>query len=266
MSEISNPFFLATSQRSGGHFLMSLLDSTKKVGYVTEYLYQLYEGWEGDSPPSDAEILSYFDRFKKKALEFYPQFNPMEFWGSKVDIRELHLVERWTELTSVDLQSVKWIWLRRKNKLRQAISVIKADKTTIWHLDKDDPQGKQDLARAEMEVKFDDLCVSSIRFFVADWAWLNFFRIHDLKPHILYYEDFVDESTWELTVAGIFDFLGVPYEPPLGVSSHRLKQGTGKAPENYNLLVEKVESYGIPLKYADIDIDRYYELDLETFE
>ena len=78
-----NPFFLATSQRSGGHFLMSLLESTKKVGYATEYLYQLYEGWEGDSVPSDAEVLWYFDRFRKKALEFYPQFNPMEFLGVK---------------------------------------------------------------------------------------------------------------------------------------------------------------------------------------
>ncbi len=261
MNEMTNPFFIATCQRSGGFFLMSLLNSTKKVGYVHEYLYHLNEGWEEDSP-TDKDILSAFEQFHESTSEIA---SPTGHWGTKVDIREFWAVERWLDLNQTDPQSVKWIWLRRRNKIRQAISLIKAQETKIWHLDKDDPKDKQDLARAEREVNFEKLCVSTIRFFLGDCAWSNFFQLYGVEPHILYYEDFVDESMWEPTVADIFDFIEVPYELPLKVSTHRLKQGGGNAPESYKHMVREMEMYGIPLKYLDLDLDKYYELDLETF-
>ncbi len=256
-----NPFFIATCQRSGGFFLMSLLNSTEKVGYVHECLYYLNEGWEGD-PPNDQAVLSAFEEFQKGSTALQ---SPTGHWGSKVDIRELWAAERWLDLKQVEPKSIKWIWLRRKNKIRQAISIIKAEETEIWHLDKTDPQEKQDIARSEIEVDFQDLCLKSVRFFVADCAWSNFFCLHGIEPYTLYYEDFVDESTWESTVEGIFDFIGVPYESPLSVSTHRLKQGVGKTPASYKHVVGNLASYGIPLEYTDLDIDRCYELDLETF-
>lgn len=255
-----NPFFIATCQRSGGFFLMSLLNSTKKVGYVHEYLYHLNEGWEGD-PPKDKDILSAFEQFREGVSEIP---SPTGYWGTKVDIRELWAVERWLDLNQTEPKSAKWIWLRRRNKIRQAISIIKAQETEIWHLDKADPESKQELARAEREVNFEKLCMSTIRFFLGDCAWSNFFRLHDIEPHTLYYEDFVDELTWESTVKGIFDFLELPYELPLNVSTHRLKQGVAKAPESYKHIVREMEMYGIPLKYLDLDLDKCYELDLET--
>ena len=260
MNEMTNPFFIATCQRSGGFFLMSLLNSTKKVGYVHEYLHQLDEGWEGI--PTDKDILSHFEEIYERMIDI---LGPTGHWSTKVDIREFWVVERWLDLKQLEPQSVKWIWLRRRNKIRQAISLIKAQETKIWHLDKDDPKDKQDLARADRDVDFKKLCVSTIRFFLGDCAWSNFFQLHGVEPHTLYYEDFVDESTWESTVAGIFDFIQLPYELPLNVSTHRLKQGVGDVPQGYKDIVKEMERYGIPLKYLDLDLDKYYELDLETF-
>ena len=257
-----NPFFIATTQRSGGFFLMSLLNSTEKVGYVHEYLYYLHEGWEGDSP-TDAEILTHFDRFKETALDGCEGLTG--HWGTKVDIRELQIVERWLKLSDMAPQSIKWIWLRRRNKLRQAISLIKAQKSQIWHLDNDDPREKQDKARAEMAVDFHELCVKAIQFYVGDDAWNNFFRINNITPCTLYYEDFVDESTWKLTIENIFDYIGVPYDTSLNVSTHRLKQGVGKAPESYISIVNELMKYDLPIEYAGIDTEGCYELDLETF-
>lgn len=258
-----NPFFIATTQRSGGFFLMSLLNSTNRVGYVHEHLYRLHEGWESESLPSDEDILFWFDDFRKSSLGRSPESNAMEFWGSKVDIRELYLAERWLDLKQIEPKSMKWIWLRRRNKVRQAISLVKANHTEIWHLDRGDPQDKKDLARAEIEVDFQDLCLKTIHFFTADILWSNFFQLHGSEPHILFYEDFIDESTWQSTVEGIFDYLEVPYEPPLKVSTHRLKQGTGEVPESYTRIVRSMLDYNLPLKY--LDLEGCYELDLETF-
>lgn len=241
---------------------MSLLNSTGQVGYVHEYLYYLHEGWEGDSP-TDAEVLTHFGRFKETALDGCE--DSTGHWGTKVDIRELWAVERWLDLNQTEPKSVKWIWLRRRNKIRQAISILKAQETEIWHLDKDDPQEKQNLARAEIEVDFQDLCLKTIRFYVADGAWSNFFQLHGVEPYILYYENFVDKLTWQSTVEGIFDYLEVPYESPLKVSTHRLRQGVGKVPTSYKRIIEDLALYGIPLQCTDLNIDGCYELDLETF-
>lgn len=261
MNEMTNPFFMATCQRSGGFFLMSLLNSTKKVGYVHEYLYYLNEGWEGDKP-TDKDILSAFEQFREGVSEIP---SPSGYWGTKVDIRELWAVERWLDLNQTEPRSVKWIWLRRRNKIRQAISIIKAQETEIWHLDKDDPKDKQNLARAEIEVDLQDLCLKTVRFYTADLLWSNYFKSHGIKPHILYYEDFIDELTWESTVEGIFSYLEVPYESPLEVSTHRLKQGKGEVPESYKRIIEDMQHYNLPLDYLDVDVESCYELDLETF-
>ena len=261
MNEMTNPFFIATCQRSGGFFLMSLLNSTAKVGYVHEYLYYLNEGWEGDSP-EDAEVLAQFKHFRQTAFDKFP--NPTGHWGTKVDIRELPVAERWLELMEADPQSIKWIWLRRKNKIRQALSHIKANRTGIWHLGAEDSPKKKESARAEIEVDFNTLSSNTLRCFVGDSAWEGFFRHHSIEPYTLYYEDFVDESTWDATVQGVFDFLDVPYEPPLQVSTHRLKQSTGTVPVAYRNLIASLGH--ILLEYTDLDTEFRYELDLETFE
>ena len=254
-----NPFFIATTQRSGGFFLMSLLNSTRKVGYVHEYLYQFNGGWKGEVTPTDEDIQSGFREFYKMASGN----SDSKFWGSKVDVRELWVAERWLHLNNINPKSIKWIWLSRKNKFRQSLSYNKAITTGIWHLCKTDPEDKVDLARAEIEVDRMGLCEKALRFYVANDAWSQFFQIHDIRPHVLYYEDFIDELTWETIVADIFDYIGVNYELPLEISTTRLKQGISDPPESYLNIIERMAAHGIPLKYTNLITDKYHELDLE---
>ena len=261
MNEMTNPFFIATCQRSGGFFLMSLLNSTEKVGYLHEYLYYLYEGWEGASP-DDAEVLSQFEHFRSTALNKFP--NPTGHWGTKVDIRELRIAERWLELVEVDPESIKWIWLRRSNKIRQALSHIKANTTGIWHLGAEDSLERQEVARAEIEVDIEELYTHTLRCFVADSAWEGFFKRHSIEPYTLYYEDFIEESAWNATIQGVFNFLSVPYELAMPVSTHRLRQSTGKVPKSYKNLIDSLGH--ILLEYTNLDTEFRYELDLETFK
>ena len=262
---MKNPFFIATTQRAGGFFLMSLLNSTEQVGYLHEYLFHLHEGWEREVPPTDQEVIEHFEQFYEEAKggSLYNE-NYTGHWGSKVDIRELRVAEQWMRATDVDPCSIKWIWLRRKNKLRQALSHLKAIETGIWHLDKTDPQEKKDKARAEIDMPIEELKRSAILLWAGDEAWFHYFRENNITPHILFYEDFANESTWKSMVQDIFDHINLECGD-FSVSTHRLKQSKGGVPYSYNEVVEDLVMYNIPIELIEIDKGVVYELDLETF-
>ena len=135
-----DPFFICTSARSGCHFFMSLLMSTQKVEGLGEYLgrYQLDEYRDC----SDEDVLSYFKWISRNAVAGE--------WGTKVDIRELFFVKRYLSLKQIPLDSIRWIWLRRKDKIKQAISHITAAWTDIWHIFEDDSGDRKNKARSEV--------------------------------------------------------------------------------------------------------------------
>ena len=227
------PFVLATSARAGGNFLMDLLTSTGVVGEVKE---RLQEYKLRDSEVSDAEVADIFHTA-------YQLSGGKDSWGMKVDMRDLFVLEGYLRLRRADPKAIKWIWLKRIDKAKQTLSYLKAIKTERFHLYADSPS--EDFEQDRTPVNFDmRLCKDyMLRFFIIEHTWLHYFRLHGITPHTLYYEDFVDESTWESTVAGIFDFLGVPYELPLNVSSEHVKQHENSADAVYEELKNLMPYY-----------------------
>ena len=240
-----NPFFIGTSPRSGSHFLTSLLNSTKKLGHVTEYLYGIKE------PITVPTILDHFKDCYEKSRELSTYG---ELWGMSVHLGQLKYAERWLELRQVHPSSVRWIWLRRRDKMRQAISFIKACRTNIWLLNKNDPQEKKEQQSAEIEININDLYETITRFYIQDDAWSNFFSKHEITPHTIYYEDLIDESGWEMMISGVLDFLKITYQLPLNISTPLLKQSTGKTPKAYQDIIDRIKGSQLPLKYMNFDI------------
>ena len=222
------PFFLATLPRSGAHLLMSLLNSTGEVGHLEERLYPMRST---ALTCTDAEVLSFFK--KVHGLATKGRESPSGHWGTKVDIEDVPFVERCLGVGDISAQSIKWIWLRRKDKRKQAISLIKAFQTGIWRVDVDDDSDKQKLACSDIDVSDADLHQYSLLFYVLEDAWKAFFKENEIKPHVIYYEDFVEEVTWTSVVAGIFDFLGVPYTSIARVSTSLMKQSAERLPPSY---------------------------------
>ena len=243
------PFFVACTNRSGSHFLTSLINSTEVIPPIANYLNRL-------SPDIiKADILSAVNElYENISTDWTP---PVTHWGIKLHMNRLAVAGNWLEFIE---QPTQWIWLRRGNKIRQAISDIKAHQTKVTGIRIDAPLEEQELGRAEIEVDFDELSNRSVHFFIEDSAWEGFFKHHSIEPYTLYYEDFIDESTWESTVQGVFDFLSVPYERPLRISTDWMRQSTGKVPESYVRIIEQLLSYGIPLEYTYLD-----DPHLETF-
>lgn len=236
------PFFVACTNRSGSHFLTSLINSTEVIPPIANYFNRV-------SPDIiKADILSAVaELYENISTDWTP---PVTHWGIKLHQNRLAVARDWLELIE---QPTQWIWLRRGNKIRQAISDIKAHQTKITGVRVNAPLGKQELARAEIEVDIDELCNRSVHFFIEDSAWEGFFSHHSIEPYTLYYEDFIEESTWDAAVQGVFDFLGVAYERPLRISTNWLRQSTGKVPRSYEQIVEQLLSYGIPLEHTYFD-------------
>ena len=221
-----DPFFICTSPRSGCHFFMSLLMSTQKVGRLEEYLSRTPQrDW------ADEDVLLFFERISRSAIEGE--------WGTKVDIRELFFVERYLSLKQIPLDSVRWIWLRRRDKIKQAISHIKAADSGIWHIFADDSIDRTSKARAEREISIRRLNDIVMIYFLADDAWQQFFEENNLTPHTIYYEDFIEESTWIPLIKGVLDFLQIPYTLPLDITTSRVKLASDAMALSYKQFINQ---------------------------
>lgn len=222
-----NPFFIATLARTGTHLLRSLFYYTGKVGSVREYLHRIRSSWKNYS---DTEFLAYFDEIHKRALS--EGESPTGHWGTKADVYEIPIIERYLCLKDEDPKDIKWIWLRRRDKLRQAISLIKARQTDIWALTEHCPPERKQHARASIEIPDIELYKYALCLYTLESVWEQYFKENRVKPHIIYYEDFKNESEWEPTIKGIFDYLEVPYSS-LTITSAYIQQATNEMPENY---------------------------------
>ena len=241
--EIPEPFVIAANGRSGSHFLMSLLNSTKKVGYIAEYLTKIPQD---DNLPPDAMILSYFKERYEKAMRIP---NSGGLWGTKVDIKQLFIFKRFLEIHNLQPNQLKWIWLYRKNKFLQAISLRRANLTGVWGLNAEDGEEKREIARSEVDIGISDIHSWVSHYLMQDLLWDCFFSENQIIPHQIYYEDFIEKATWESTVAGIFDFLNVDYKLPLEISTDCVKIATDKHHKSYETIIENmIGKHNIPVK------------------
>lgn len=90
------------------------------------------------------------------------------------------------------LGTTKFIWLRRTDKLAQAVSLLRAQQTGLWHRNTDG----SDLERLPPEGSGYDTSAITAQikaFQAADRAWLNWFGDHQIAPWSLTYESLVDD-------------------------------------------------------------------------
>ena len=229
------PFFIASSARTGSHFYMSLLNGT---GYICDVAEHLLLGYHISD---DATLLEQFDKIGATC--------PSKAWGTKIDIRELPLVERYLLLKDIRISDIKWIWLRRRNKINQALSHLKAGDSGIHHIRVDDynfAEKKNILENLDSEYSLDQINAFVMLFLLADHEWDMFFREHHLNPLTLFYEDFIEPSTWEDLVIRTFDFLDIAIEHPLELRTTHFRRSHGEVTTVHE------EFFNQPLFYANL--------------
>jgi len=175
-------YFIASVNRSGSSWLCALLRSTGVVGEPRELLRQPRENF-GDRIAQDVCCVK----------------------------AQLPLMRRlWRTLDQRHRDAAKFLYLRRQDTLRQAISLYRARQTGIWHL-RLDRGALQDREHKHQAAPFDCRAIlRKKRQVEAHYArWEAWFRKQDLRPLRVTYEQLCESPTD--VVHDITAFLGRPY-------------------------------------------------------
>ncbi len=100
--------------------------------------------------------------------------------------------------------ALRYLWVRRGDKLRQAISMWKAKQTKVYNSLQ---QGERGAEGQVPEFDFDEIRKCKERFEREDESWGEFFRDAGITPIEVGYEQFADD--YEAGVAGILAELGI---------------------------------------------------------
>ena len=117
--------------------------------------------------------------------------------------------------------NLKYFWVRRRDKVKQAISLCKAKQTKVYNTMQEDNGRQAD--EEELVYDFESIDKEVKRFEKEEAAWQQYFRDNGISPFVIEYENFV--KSYAETAVEALRFLGVDlpegYEQP---ESHYRKQ------------------------------------------
>jgi len=221
MSDIL-PYMICATPRSGSTLLCEALRHTGFAGNPDEYFGPMHvarwqEKWQAHSERE------YLEKVMQEGL------GNNGVWGVKVMrlywrnlIAQLQSVngglhKSEIELLNMRFPGLRFIWITRRNKVRQAISWMKFVQGMAWIWEDDKPQVITGL-------KFQPAVITEFitQTAIHEAAWLSFFQQSDVQPYIVVYEDFV--NAYEETAREILDYLGISYPCPLVFCQRRMQK------------------------------------------
>lgn len=189
-------YVVASSYRCGSTFFCSELWRTGVLGAPGEYL-NIGEGrMLRDLMASRLQAASPEDYFAK-LLACRTSRNGV--FGMKAHFHHFEPALNWCPSMIKLLSPVTYIYLNRRDKLAQAVSMAKAMQTDAWT--------SMDGA-AEMTLRYDEdliiQCLEDIR--QQRLGWLRWFEINNIAPVVVNYEDLVaDKASVMRSIVELFD-------------------------------------------------------------
>jgi trehalose 2-sulfotransferase len=197
-------YAIFTTPRSGSTYLCDLLDSTKIAGHPSEHLrlatqelachcnfdylrllYNLMQYRLTNNGVFGTKFISHFlFELKKTQFDFKQIFNSLD----------------------------KFILLIRKDKLAQAISLVLAQQTNVWHIDTNNNTKNLNYQSKLNNIVIDDIFLENVE---KKYVFINqqekqlkqILATYKIEPLEIFYEDIVDNA--ELQINQILDFLKI---------------------------------------------------------
>ncbi|MBN3041185.1 MAG: hypothetical protein JW867_08645 [Candidatus Omnitrophica bacterium] len=197
-------YFICTTPRSGSTMLCYGIESTGLGGIASGTPHELFLPLfrkEISACLQTYDIDSYIKSIKKRFMTSNGIFGTKIMWRdfSKLlkEISENFKAKKISdlELLKQTFGDVRFIYLKRLNKLEQAISISRAIQSGIWHLKAESKKEKVSMESKKARDEFSFLKIlhykSSLE--VNDQCWENFFKNNDIKPLLLVYEELIDD-------------------------------------------------------------------------
>jgi len=205
-SPIALSYVICTTPRSGSNWLCEVLQSTGVAGRPDEYFWHpplWQERW--DTP----RLAAYLRDVHQKGT------TPNGVFGVKLMMTYLNdLLPRLAEVAgltdansptvlSATFPNLRYLWLVRRDKLRQGISWYRAWKTDAWRTTDPYPG-----PAAEPAFSYDAISGLVEQAETSDRSWQSYFERYAIEPLALTYEDVA--ASPEDAVRQILRYLGLP--------------------------------------------------------
>jgi len=203
-------YLICATPRTGSWLLSEGLRETGVCGVPREYFRDL-------NKDAKTRVLSSLDRVMEAYLPSVLEkgTTPNGVFGAKIHwvdfehlTRLLRNVDRCKgrslpEMVDVVFPNVRYIHIRRRNKVRQAISLEKAFQSNIWKM----PVGEASPKRPRFKYNYFslyDLCRTMMR---EDAAWEEYFLRYSIRPLEVFYEDMT--GAYKETLGKVLQFLQI---------------------------------------------------------
>jgi LPS sulfotransferase NodH len=125
-----------------------------------------------------------------------------------------------------------YVWIRRQDTTRQAVSLWKALQTQQWRRDSDEEAGGRGL-------RFSFAAVNHLKLRIDEHnaAWQGFFEECGVEPLKVVYEELIED--YEGTVLRLLDGIGVPVPENFVVEKPRMKQQADELSEEWVRLYDE---------------------------
>jgi LPS sulfotransferase NodH len=247
-------YIVCSTQRSGSTYLCSLLAGTGVAGNPQEFFEGMAEtelpphpgfflaglprtgvGIRQDRQPTDAPEYSdlrlvdgwqaHLERTFRLGTTANGVFSTKLMWNQLPQMEwhaaalpELAGLEG-VELLKALFGRPSYIWVRRRDKTQQAISLWRALQTRTWRRERQDDGDPSQ----QLKYSFEAIEHLSRRLAADDRAWARFFAGAGLEPLELHYEDDIAPSPGD-AVARVADHIGVELPAAWEPSSSLLRQ------------------------------------------
>jgi LPS sulfotransferase NodH len=209
-------YIVASSYRCGSTFFCSELWRTGVLGAPAEYV-NIGDGRQlRDVMMSRLQAASAED-YLEKLLACRTSRNGM--FGMKAHFHHFESALSWYPSMTTVLSPVTYIYINRRDKLAQAVSMAKAMQTDAWTSMDSVP---------EIILRYDETlitqCLEEIKR--QRFGWLRWFEINSITPFIVNYEDLVTDKAG--VIRRVVELLDVPDDEPEEVRLPAIrKQGDG---------------------------------------
>ncbi len=228
-------YFICATPRTGSTLLCALLKSSGVAGVPESYFRaQDFEKWGTEW---DLDQPAAFPDFLNAAISAGQTDNGVFavriMWGTMDElVSSIKACDPKASGCDLDVLSrifgeVRFVYLRRLDEVAQAVSLLRAVQTDVWHITGDDAPE----SGVSPEFHYD---ADKISGFVAEAqahnaAWRKWFSDNRISPHHVVYEDLSAEPAGE--TMKILDFLGLSLPPgrQLAAGNKRISDATSTA-------------------------------------
>ncbi|WP_299296191.1 Stf0 family sulfotransferase [uncultured Tateyamaria sp.] len=193
-------YMLCTSPRSGSTMLCGMLAATGVAGAPQSYFHRPdISSWaRGMDLPDNAPLADIISAVHGTGTH--------GLTGIRLqDHSRAFLMDKLAQYGPTDPQRIeaafgptRYIWLRRTDKLAQAISVLRAEQTGLWHGNADGTDLERITPSRDDGYDAEAITAQINAFTASDRTWLNWFSTHGITPWSLTYETLVDDPQTSL--------------------------------------------------------------------